>query len=307
MRYLVIDAGGTATKYSVMDEEANIKEAGQFLTPDSVYGSLEEFVGKIAQVYRENMEGIKGIALSMPGIIDSQTGYCYTGGHLRYLIGHNIVQCIADKCQIPVTVENDGKCAALAEKWKGSLQNVENGAVLILGTAVGGGLIIKGELYKGSHCFAGEYSYLTAHAGCYDSLDGYWGVNGSWKSLAKETEKQMEIPEGTLNGHDIFRVAGDGNEKALYALDQYTKKLAVLIYNLQMLIDPEVIAVGGGISQQPLLLEYIQKNVSDFFKNSPYEKIIPHLPMPEITTCHFFNNSNQVGALYHHLLMQRKQ
>ena len=96
-------------------------------------------------------------------------------------------------------------------------------------------------------------------------------------------------------------MANRGNERVLNALDIYTKYLAIKIYNLQVLLDLDLIAIGGGISQQPLLLEYINKNIDNFIKANPLKEISPIIPTPKITTCRYFNDSNLIGALYHHL------
>ncbi|WP_277408010.1 ROK family protein [Lacrimispora xylanisolvens] len=83
-------------------------------------------------------------------------------------------------------------------------------------------------------------------------------------------------------------------------MDRYTRQLAVRIYNLQVLFDAELVAIGGGISKQPLLIEYIRKHVEKFCNEHPLRKLSPYLPRPEVVACRYFNDSNLIGALYHY-------
>lgn len=301
MEYLVIDSGGTFIKYAVMNENADILEKGKVKTPDHSKHTLEDYLEILDSIFQQYGRNVKGIAMSSPGIIDSDTGYCYSGGSLTYVSGQNMAELLKARCKVPVTIENDGKCVALAEMWKGSLKDVKNGIALVLGTAVGGGLIINGSLYKGRHFSAGEFSYMAVEEKRIDQEEGYWGSTNGADALAKYTSIETGIPQKELDGIKIFEMAGKGDERVLKALNVYTKKLAVQIYNLQALLDVEAVTIGGGISRQPLLLEYVKKNIRDLCENHPYRKLSPFIPMPVVTTCYFFDDSNLVGALYHYL------
>lgn len=94
--------------------------------------------------------------MSLPGRMDSNKGYLYSGGMLQYNRGKNIVEILEKRCPVPITIENDGKCAALAEAWIGNLKDCDDGIVVILGTGIGGGIIKDKKLHKGKHFMAGE-------------------------------------------------------------------------------------------------------------------------------------------------------
>lgn len=301
MEYLVIDSGGTFIKYAVMNEKADILEKGKVKTPDYKKNTLEDYLDVLYSIFQRYGANVKGIAMSTPGILDSDTGYCYSGGSLTYISGQNMAELLKERCKVPVTIENDGKCVALAEMWKGSLKNVKNGIVLVLGTGVGGGLIINGSLYKGNHFSAGEFSYVAVGEDNLDQMDGYWGLTNGAEALARYTSIETGIPQEELDGIKIFELAEKGDERVLKALNVYTKKLAVQIYNLQALLDAEVVSIGGGISRQPLLLQYVKKNIEELCEKHPFHKLSPFIPTPVVTTCRFFNDSNLVGALYHFL------
>ena len=302
MKYLSIDVGGTFIKYALINYKGEIIEKSKVETPRAESkGTLEDFINILVHIYNKYKSHVEGVAISMPGILDSDTGYLYTSGSIEYASNINLVELLKDKIDVNVTIENDGKCAALAELWCGELSNVEYGAVVVLGTGVGGGIIINGKLHKGSHFSAGEFSYIADGSENTMDLNSYWGMISSvWKLIELVSDK-TGIPIKELSGESVFDMVNMGDKKALEALDIYSKNLAIKIYNLQVLLDLDLIAIGGGISQQPLLLEYINKNIDFLIKNNPLRAISPIIPTPKITTCKFFNDSNLIGALYHHL------
>ncbi|WP_279233301.1 family 1 glycosylhydrolase [Leuconostoc lactis] len=97
--------------------------------------------------------------MAVPGKVDHHDETIYGGGALQFLDQVNLPAAL--QLAVPVSVENDGKAAALAELWLGNLKNVQNGAAVVLGTGVGGGLILNGQLYAGSHFQAGELSFMV--------------------------------------------------------------------------------------------------------------------------------------------------
>ncbi len=121
MNKLVIDVGGTFIKYAIMDMEANILSKGSVPTP---LDSRDHFLNVLANLFEEASDQVDGIAISLPGNIDSSIGYVYTPGALWYNANTNVAQdlraLIFDRTgkDVPVAIENDGKSAALAELWK---------------------------------------------------------------------------------------------------------------------------------------------------------------------------------------------
>ena len=296
--YLVIDLGGTEIKYALMREDATILEKSKIKTPIGADKTINDLLEVFDAVIASYQSQIKGIGISMPGIIDSDTGYAFTGGSIVYTSKLNLAKMLEEKYHIPVTVENDGKAAAIAEMWKGSLKGVQNAAVVILGTGVGGGLIIDGKLYKGNAFAAGEMSFILTNP----EVGEYWGWAGGSAHLIRSVSRKLGVPLEEMNGYRVFEMAEAGQSEVLEMLDAYTKKMAYQLYNLQSLLDLEVFAIGGGISKQPLLMEYLQKNIDEFMDNHPFKAFMPLIPTPKITTCQFFNESNLIGALYHHLM-----
>ena len=291
--YLVLDIGGRAVKYAKMDEEATILEKGSVKTP---VDKIENLIKVIGSLYDQYQEEIEGIAISMPGVIDVKRGYTYSGGFLRYNTNVEFVKLVQERCPVKVTIENDGKCAALAEVWRGSLKDVNDAIVIVLGTGIGGGVVINRKVHKGSSSFAGEFSALRLNNEHLDEGEYTWGFLGGAKQLSNKVAEVKQLNKDEVDGYFIFEKANEGDEEVLAVLDEFTKQIAAQIVNLQCVIDPERVAIGGGISAQPLLIEYIKKNLDHFADNFGYYK-----PSVDVVPCTFRNDSNLIGALYHYL------
>lgn len=293
MKYLVIDVGGTFTKYAVMDEKCNVYVKSKTST---IQDSLEHFADMLERLYREYAEDVGGIALSSAGIIDSETGFMYNGGSLFCISNINIVEMMEKRCGVPVTVENDAKCAALAEVWKGSLAGCRNAAAVICGTAVGGAVICDGKIIHGKRFMAGEFSYLLTESS--DPMNSKWvfAETGGVPALLRMVADKKNLPLEELDGEKVFSMANCGDAEVMECIRRYSNRIAMQINNCQFIFDPDRIAVGGGISAQPLFIQMIKEELKKLNSVYPYD-----MPIPEVVPCKFFNDSNLLGALYVHL------
>lgn len=292
MKKLVFDVGASAIKYALMDDDANICERGKEITPQD---TLQHFLEIIKTIYQKYQDKIDGIAFSIPGTIDSKTGQIYAPGGLMYNENINLANEIKAFTDLPVKLENDGKCAALAEVWKGNLKDCQDGAVIVVGSGLGGGIIKDGRLMKGRHLFAGEFSYVfQGTSGSF--MDSAWTLKGSTIALIREVAANKQMDMSQLDGYKIFQMIESGDTIATQALENVAKNLAIGIYNLQCILDPEKILIGGGISQQPLLISKIQEELDVIYNSLPFE--IPHAI---VENCCFYNDSNLIGALYNFL------
>ena len=261
MKVMVFDVGGTEIKYSVMDEQFHREDAGSVPTPDD---TQEHFLATLEALYRPHAAEVDGIALSR------------------------------------VFLENDGKAAAIAELQQGALKGCTNGAVFVIGTGVGGGLVINGQLVRGIHCTAGEYSYLHTNADDWRNGDKTVALQCSVTNLLRWYRARKNLPEDApLNGRIFFEAANAGEPEALEVLHRLCKAIDIQIYNLTVLLDLEVVAIGGGISRQPLLLRMLNDIYEqEIIIGHPYsEEQARSLPRPAIVPCRFHNEANQVGAL----------
>ena len=125
--YLAFDVGGTSVKYALCNEEGEVSSASKFKTPDT----LDQMYLEIEKVVNNN-PNVEGIALSMPGAVDSDGGIIYGSSAINYIHGPNIKEDLQNRFHKPVELENDANCAALAEVWKGVAKD-ENDCCFIAG------------------------------------------------------------------------------------------------------------------------------------------------------------------------------
>lgn len=302
MKYMIFDVGGTEIKYSVMDEQLHRYEEGCVPTPTE---SLPVFLQTLQTLYLPHREETSAIAVSLPGFIDSERGFCSGGGALLYNRGQDVGPKLSALCGCPVHLENDGKCAAMAELWKGSLKDCQNACVFLIGTGVGGGLVIDGKLVKGRHFTAGELSFLTVDAGRWQDPEATMAGQCSTTALLSLYRKHRGLPaDEPLNGRQFFERFHAGEAAAEAALDIFCHNVALQIFNLTTLLDLEKTAIGGGISRQPVLIEKIRRCVEEIYLHSPCEGVDTMLNRAQVVPCHFGSEANQVGALYGYLLAE---
>ena len=293
--YLTIDVGGTNIKYALMNENAEITDKAEVPTPME---GLEKYVDTLVDIYNTYAGQVEAVCMSAPGKIDAHTGYFYTGGALKYIHETDLAGLLKDRIPVPFCAENDAKAAALAELWKGSMRGVRNGTVITLGTGIGGAVIIDGKLYRGSTFAAGEYSCISSRLDKPYSTGMNWASQNGVGNLVNLYAAKIGKDPSELNGRILFGKANSGDEDAINAIREYCMGIATGILSLQTIIDVEKVAIGGGISKQPLLMEKLQEQL-----HAMYDPISDYLPMslPEVVSCTFGNDANMIGALYHYL------
>lgn len=287
MKYLVLDIGGTTIKYAHMDESGTILFQNKVETPLRSYDEFWNVMDSLV------MDEFAGVAVSFPGPIDADAGIVIDGGSLRYMKIFAFTKKMQERYHIPCTLENDARCAALAEVWKGNLRDVSIGMVIVFGTGIGSSVTINGELFKGAHNFSGEISCMITRnmeeLGWKASFHHEAGV----PFLLQKVKEKNKI-QGELDGKMLFQLLEEQDHNATVIFQQYCKDLAKQFYNIQCMIDPQRICIGGGISMQPRFLAELKKAIDDF-----YEQIPVKVPKADILPCRFFNDSNLIGALYY--------
>ncbi len=287
--YFVYDIGGTFIKFALMKNNGNIKMKDKFPTTAK---SAEELVAQMVEKFLPYKQAIKGIAVSCPGVVDSEKGVIYQGGSLLFMHEKNLAEMLARECHVPVVLQNDAKSAALAELWLGVAKDVHSAAILTLGSGVGGGIIMDGKLQSGYHLMAGEVSYMESDFDTERLRGEFFGRTGSAVELIKRIATKKNLMD-KKDGEQVFALIAHGDEEANAIFNDYIYGLAIQILNIQYLIDPEIIAIGGGISAQPIVVERLNEAVAQIKAANPF-----HAAKPNIVTCRFQNDANLYGALY---------
>ena len=286
--YLSIDIGGTNVKYAELNNAGNIIEQGKIKTSHD----KEQFLKNIDQIVEKYVKKeIKGIAFCAPGKIAHTK--IHFGGALPFLDGIDFAVRYK-KYDIPVTVINDGKASVLAENWLGSLKDMQNCAAITLGTGVGGGIIVNGKLLNGAHFQAGELSFLQLNMK-EPVFDGFAGGYASAVQMIRNVNEAIENDDET-DGLAAFEAINNGNEKAKKIFDEYCKRIAAIIIDIQAVVDLDAIAIGGGISAQPIVVQGINQAYDKVLADN--ELIRKTFTRPKIVEAKFKNEANLYGALY---------
>ncbi len=299
MKLMTFDVGGTDIKYAVIDSDYSLTNTGDIPTPDNNH-TIEDFVNTIDELYNQYGEGTEGIAMSLPGFIDTKNGLQNGGGALKYLQFQPIGKLISEKCGCPVHLENDGKAAAIAELGNGVLKGCENAAVFIIGTGVGGGIITQGKLLRGKTFTAGEFSFIDVDIN--QPEDNFNGMLAFYCSTSALLGRYNAISETKIeNGKQFFAKYFENDENAINTLAWFTHNVATQILNLGILINAEKVAIGGGISKQPILTEKIRESLDELSLAQRMKKSGAGMIIPEVVTCHYSADANLIGAYISYL------
>ena len=242
MAVLCLDIGGTEVKAMLKGEDfekdlANFPSKAGTNAPD-----LKDDVFDLVEKLKSEYE-IEGIAISTAGMVDYKTGII--AGHgptFKNYKGFDWKKEIKNELGIPAIVENDVKSAAMGELTYGAGQGYNSAFVLTVGTGIGGCLILDGKIHRGASGHAGEIGYMPFETDKFEAI----------ASTSALVEKSLEsYPEKNLdNGKKIFDAIDKCDEDAKKLVDQMTDILARGISNIMLIANPELILIGGGISEQ---------------------------------------------------------
>ena len=241
------------------------------------YQCLEETVNEL-----KKQVTIKGVALSCPGAVDQKTGVIGGDSALPYIHGFDIRSELKKRFGLPVSIENDANCAALAEMASGAGKKVKDAIFLVIGTGVGGALVVDKKLHHGAHLLGGEFGYL---------LLGQEMTVSQIVSPVSIAERYNAKTRQALSGKEVFAKAQTGDKIASVEVDNALQTLALLIYNLQYSFDPELFIIGGAISKNPALISMLEPKLAKLRQKVKAAKL-----EPKIAVCHYYEQANLLGA-----------
>lgn len=289
-----IDIGGTMVKFALLSVKGDIIEKGEFLTEgkkgiDNLYKNI---CGVIKNFLKEELE-IIGIAVSGTGQIDGSIGKVIGGNPIiPGWIGTNLVEKLERDFNLPSVLENDVNCAALGEKWIGAGKGKNDFICLTIGTGIGGGIVVNGELLRGSSCVAAEFGHIQIVK---DGIECLCGKKGCYERYASATALVNFVEEAygkRLNGKEIFELSKNGNEIINKVLDQWVDYFTDGLSTFTYIFNPSLIIVGGGVTKQgDYLLDKINRSLENKiginFKNCL-----------EIKFAELGNDAGLIGATY---------
>ena len=307
--YVGIDLGGTNIKAGVVDSEGNLINKLSIKT--HAERTMEEIIHDMGQLAADcikdagmEVSDIEAIGIGSPGTPDNKAGILVYSSNLPFNMAP-MRKLIRDVIDLPVYIDNDANCAAMAEAIAGAAKGTKDSVTITLGTGVGAGVIVNGRIYSGFNQAGSEFGHTVLVSGgiqCGCGRKGCFEQYASASALARMTEEAAKAhPDSVMNrlleetGHSNARIAfnamREGDEAAKGVIDEYTDYLADGLANAINTFMPEVLVVGGGVCNEgdPLLIPMREKTMS-----RPY--FGPGVPKTEIRLAQMGNDAGIVGA-----------
>ncbi len=297
--FIGIDIGGTKTLGVAVNENGDLLEERLLPTPQgaaeligttsSMYFELSE---RVAQSSPERFE-VLGLGIGIAGLVDID-GKLRRAPNLVEVDGLDIGPILKSKLGVPVYVDNDVNCAALAELSDGVAASANNSLLVTLGTGIGGALIVDGRIHRGAFGMAGEPGHMIVNPRglvCACGKQGCWEAYASaagLKNLAIDRAKNGRLQEindkvqGDLNkiaSEDITQAARRGDIQSVELIDDFAYWIALGLTNCAALLDPELIIIGGGlVAEWDLLGDRIRHSFDELLLASTQRNLIPIKP-----------------------------
>lgn len=316
MGVVSLDFGGSSVKYALAGRDGTLRDTGRCPAPLESSAAFAECVEAIVRQF----EDVQGVAVSLPGYVDAETGVLAGSGAYRALYGCNIVALLQARLGLPVAVENDGKCGALAEAAFGALRGCRDGVVLILGSGIAGGIIKNGSVHAGRDFAAGEFSNYLVDPDCPSFLGlavMHCAAFGLTYRLCKAKHLALDCQDlaQELLGVDAAfggrfpaqpgapqRIRADGRQLARWLAEEdaaakqvyseFLRDLAFMAANIQITFAPEKIVIGGGLSRIPGMIEALRRTLDGYYEGVGFG---PKL-RAEIVPSAYLDECNLVGA-----------
>ena len=277
-----IDVGGTTVKMGLFTTEGELLDKWEIPTRKEDGGAyiLNDVAASVeAKLAEKNIakEDVAGAGIGVPGpTLD--TGYVSICVNLGWK-DKNPANELSELLSIPVKAGNDANVAALGEMWKGGGEGYLDVVLLTLGTGVGGGIIINGEIAPSHRGVGGELGHITVNpdeeatcnCGNHGCLEQYASATGvvriAKKLLAASKEESSLRTLETITAKDVFDAAKAGDHLAVEAVEGLGKYLGLVVANVALTVDPDVFVIGGGVSKAgQVLIDVITKYYHKFAK-----------------------------------------
>lgn len=284
MAILAFDIGGTSVKYGIWSDES-LSDKGKFKTPQT----WTEMKAQLSRVKEEadSTYSLEGVAFSAPGAVNQIDRQIEGVSAVRYLHFFPIYDELEAMFGLPVSFENDANSAGLAEVWKGAAKDNDNVLFVVIGTGIGGAVIVNKKVHHGPHLFGGEFGFMLLNE------TKTFSQIGTAVAMSRRYAERMGMSYDDIDGKAVFELANQGDVIAKEEVDTFFMYLTMGLYNLAYAFDPEKIVIGGGVSSMEGILERIEVEFDSLFGR------LQHTPFrPVIETCEFKNDANLIGAVY---------
>lgn len=258
--YIAIDIGGTFIKYALLNEKKQLTEVKQVPTNDNKNQAIVANVKEIVEEYTKN-HPIKGIGISTAGIVQrDKSEIVYAGPTIPSYQGTNFADLLSS-FELPVQVMNDVDAALLGEIWKSGMKHEQSIYCMTLGTGIGGAWYDNG-LVDGAHFQGNSLGYLL--------FDKETGTNFERRASTKALNETIAaVFKQETTAQTVFEDAKSGEEQSKRIISEWTEEVAEGIAQVILLIDPDTIIIGGGVSAQgSYLLQHIEGHLPKFLPDN---------------------------------------
>ena len=264
-----VDLGGTKVEAIALMADGKIGTRVRRPTPSGDYqAALRLIRDLVLQVKHET--GLDGpIGIGIPGAISTLSG-TVMNANSTWLIGRPLDKDLEQILRAPVRIANDANCFAISEAVDGAGEGAHSVFGIILGTGCGGGLVINQAIVAGRHGIAGEWGHNPLPWPSKKELPGppcYCGKRGcleTWISGTGLTADFERMTGDTLTAEGIFESARSGSSSASRTLNTYYDRLARALAGVINIVDPDVIVIGGGLSNQNALYIELPRRLPDY-------------------------------------------
>jgi glucokinase len=264
MNLLGIDLGGTKLALAILTDEGKILNRQTILLGDrkgkEVGLLITESIGYLSDIAEANGTRIDSVGISVPGISRNERGNVWAPNILGW-DDYPLLKEIREVCgEIPVIVDSDRACSVSGEFWKGNARDCRNVIFITVGTGIGAGILVDGEVLRGEHDIAGAIGWMAlgrpfddkyAGCGCFEYFSSGEGIARLAKEFLKnrktcsgELEKKWE---GNISSHDVFTAFQNNDPLATEVIRQCIEYWGMAAANLVSLFNPEKIIFGGGV------------------------------------------------------------
>jgi glucokinase len=262
---LGVDMGGTKMYGALSDlgghilDEVNVSRHGT--SGEDSFNYLTTLIDRLLASSKLENRKVRGIGVGAPGVTLHKPGIV-TWAYALHWDRFPLKAKLAERYDLPITVDNDVNLAALGELWFGAGQNVQNMVLVAIGTGIGAGVIIDGALYRGAQEASGEVGNMLPGKeflgrnyrdfGALESVASGIGIATRARELIRSHRSQAELAD--LTAEDVFEAGRKGESWAWTVINETVDYLAVAIANLVSFFDPELVVLGGGVSKSADML-----------------------------------------------------
>jgi glucokinase len=261
-----VDLGGTNLRIAAITTEGQLLEKVTLNTKlalgrDHVIGEMCDAIQKLSGQYRGSGNFV-GAGIGVPGLIDIETGMMRRQANLPGWSDYPVRDEIERRLGVRIFLENDARAAALGEKWLGAGRNVDNMAMITLGTGIGGAIILNGKIYYGMNGMAGEFGHVTIEPNGVPCGCGNHGCAERYASATAVVRMAREAIEfgqasaiaaiadsdSALTAESIYILAVNGDEVAQSIFQRFGQSLGILLAGLVNILNLDMFVIGGGVA-----------------------------------------------------------